>query len=72
MLLAQCLEKSVARQQALSTFYPVSNIVPARLVFNYKKIPYKTVWLEHKDIETTLKSMYIQPNHRPHPHHLPN
>ena len=43
----------------------LSNIIPARLVFNYKKIPYKTVWLEHKDIEPTLKSMYVNLTPKP-------
>jgi len=42
-----------------SIAYLVSNPVPARLVFNYKKIPYKTIWLEHKDIEPTLISVYV-------------
>jgi hypothetical protein len=53
--------KSPANQPLPSIAYLVSNPVPARLVFNYKKIPYKTIWLEHKDIESTLKSMYKPP-----------
>lgn len=34
---------------------------PARFVLAYKRIPYDTVWVEHADIEPTLKSMYIPP-----------
>lgn len=44
----------------------------ARLVFNYKKIPYETAWLEHADIEPTLESMYVQPPLPPLPHIQPN
>jgi hypothetical protein len=42
---------------------PILTWPEARLVFNYKKIPYETVWLEHADIEPTLKSMSVH-NHR--------
>jgi len=30
-----------------------------RLMLNYKRIPYKTVWLEFPDIEPTLKGLYV-------------
>ena len=41
--------------------------IPARLVLNYKNVPYKTIWLEHKDIEPTLRPMYNSST----PHHPP-
>ena len=59
-----CFSHDVWKRQSptIRLFFPnlrlVSDIDPVRLVLNYKKIPYKTVWLEHKDIEQTLKSMY--------------
>ncbi|KAM0711603.1 hypothetical protein Q7P35_000969 [Cladosporium inversicolor] len=43
------------------------NVWKTRLVFNYKKIPYETVWLEHADIEPTLKSMSAPPRLPPPP-----
>lgn len=47
-----------------------SNPPLARLVLAYKNIPYETVWLEHKDIEPTLQSMYTALTHLiPQKHH---
>ena len=37
----------------------------ARLVLNFKGIPYKTEWLEYPDIAPTLKSFGITPNEQP-------
>jgi len=34
----------------------------ARLVLNYKQIPYRTVWLSHPEIEPTLKSLGMPPS----------
>jgi len=60
---ASCFSHNVWKSQSDDNNNPhrshSSNLtpIPARLVFNYKQIPYKTVWLEHKDIEATLRSM---------------
>lgn len=32
-----------------------------RLVLNYKKVPYKTVWVEYADIQTLSKEIGAQP-----------
>ena len=37
----------------------------ARLVLNFKGIPYKTEWLEYPDIAPTLKPLGIPPNEPP-------
>ncbi|EME41571.1 hypothetical protein DOTSEDRAFT_55362 [Dothistroma septosporum NZE10] len=38
------------------------NVWKTRLALNYKKIPYKTVWLKHADIAPTLSGLGISPN----------
>ena len=32
-----------------------------RFILNYKRLPYRTVWIEFSDIETTLRSIGAQP-----------
>ncbi|KAG8962094.1 hypothetical protein FRC03_004577 [Tulasnella sp. 419] len=38
------------------------NVWKTRLVLNYKKIPYRTVWLSYPEIEPTLKSLGFGPS----------
>lgn len=47
------------------------NVWKARLVLNYKQIPYRTEWLQHPQIEPTLKSLYAisLPRPKPQAHH---
>lgn len=61
---ASCFSHNVWKSKSInhSSRQSTLTIHTARLVFNYKKIPYETVWLEHADIEPTLKSMYVRPN----------
>ncbi|KAK8058566.1 hypothetical protein PG994_009014 [Apiospora phragmitis] len=43
----------------------------ARLMLNYKQIPYKTVFLEFPDIEPTLKELGLAPNETGHKYTVP-
>ncbi|KAK7054416.1 hypothetical protein VNI00_003614 [Paramarasmius palmivorus] len=37
------------------------NVWKARYCFNYKKIPYKTIWVEYPDIQSTCKRLGAEP-----------
>lgn len=37
----------------------VANFLPARLVLNYKSIPYKTEWVEYPDLAPKFKSLFV-------------
>lgn len=43
----------------------------ARLVLNYKNIPYKTEWVEYPDIAPKLKSFGLSPNADGSPYSIP-
>ncbi|KAK4693882.1 hypothetical protein P7C71_g3598, partial [Lecanoromycetidae sp. Uapishka_2] len=43
----------------------------ARLVLNYKQIPYKTEWTEYPDIAPKLKSLRLSPNDDATPYTIP-
>ena len=47
------------------------NAALARLVLNYKGIPYQTVWLEYPELESTFKSYGIPPNAEGHEYTSP-
>ncbi|RAL65694.1 hypothetical protein DID88_005362 [Monilinia fructigena] len=51
---------------------PAKGTVPAaRLLLNYKEIPYKTIWIEYPDITPTFKSLGITPNPTGIPYTIP-
>lgn len=66
LLVVQPVEKCAVLNHPISSprhcFKPNTNAAPARLVLNYKGIPYKTEWLEYPDLEPTFKSFGIPPN----------
>ncbi|KAJ8067694.1 hypothetical protein OCU04_003300 [Sclerotinia nivalis] len=47
------------------------NALKARLVLNYKEIPYKTIWIEYPEIAPTFKSLGITPNSTGLPYTIP-
>ncbi|KAJ6574385.1 hypothetical protein B0H19DRAFT_934902 [Mycena capillaripes] len=42
----------------------VPNIWRIRFILNYKRLPYRTVWVEFPDVETTLRSIGAPPSSR--------
>ncbi|KAJ7763016.1 hypothetical protein B0H16DRAFT_1311417 [Mycena metata] len=42
----------------------VPNIWRIRLILNYKRLPYRTVWVEFPDVEATLRSIGAPPSSR--------
>lgn len=68
-LVVQSLEKYVTPQSAPSS--PSGLTWSARLILNYKKLPYRTHWLEFPDIAPHLKSLGIPPNAQGKPYTVP-
>ncbi|PIL27550.1 hypothetical protein GSI_10701 [Ganoderma sinense ZZ0214-1] len=56
--------------QSTITLYDIQSTIPqpwapniwrVRFILNYKRLPYRTVWIEFSDIETTLRRIGAQP-----------
>ncbi|KAI0746799.1 hypothetical protein C8Q80DRAFT_1105261 [Daedaleopsis nitida] len=41
------------------------NIWRVRFILNYKRLPYRTVWIEFSDVEATLRSLGARPTYKP-------
>ncbi len=69
-LVRQCLEKY--------TLFPNMNFLQltadsptARLVLNYKQLPYRTEWVTHPEIAPKMESLGIPPNSKGNPYTVP-
>ena len=38
---------------------------PLSFILNYKRLPYRTTWIEISDVEATLRMLNVQPSYRP-------
>jgi len=59
--------KSTRHTHAFPTGQAADTSLPARMILNYKGIPYTTQWVEYPDLAPTLASLGLPPNPRDGP-----